>query len=154
MNNACEIIKYCEGFRKSPYKCPSGIWTIGYGSTKIFDKDGKFLHEVSEDTPDMTKDEALRQLGVHLDNEVTPVLKLVTLALNTNQTEALKSFVYNIGSGAFKRSDTLIALNSGDLKSFEKQFREWRMADGKVLKGLVIRRDIELELFNKELKNV
>ena len=51
----------------------------------------------------------------------------------------------------FQRSNTLIALNSGDLKEFEKQFREWRMADGKVLKGLVIRRDIELKLFNKEL---
>ena len=145
MNNALDIIKKCEGFSAKPYLCPKGVWTIGYGSTLISGE------AVSEDTPPMGKEEALRHLGIHLDKEVDPFLKLATIDLNSNQKEALRSFVYNIGGGAFKRSNTLIALNSGDLKEFEKQFREWRMADGKVLKGLVIRRDIEIELFNKEL---
>ena len=73
----------------------------------------------------------------------------MTVPLTQNQFDALVSLTYNIGSGAFNNS-TLLKLNKGDYQGAADQFLVWNKADGKVMKGLVRRREAERALFLKK----
>ncbi|KQD16250.1 lysozyme [Acinetobacter baumannii] len=72
------------------------------------------------------------------------------MPLTQNQFDALVSLAYNIGSGAFKGSTLLKLLNKGDYKGAADQFLVWNKAGGKVMKGLVRRREAERALFLKK----
>ncbi len=74
----------------------------------------------------------------------------VTVPLNQNQFDALVSLTYNIGSGAFNNSTLLKKLNKGDYQGAADQFLVWNKAGGKVMKGLVRRREAEQALFLKK----
>lgn len=150
MEQAIKIIKKYEGFKPDPYLCPAGKWTIGYGSTVLYNEDGSVKERVSQDTTPMVIVELAEwQLKKHLEVEVEPIIdRYVDTPLTDNQFQALVSFVYNIGGSAFAKSTTLKVLNAGDFEAFSKEFSEWRMANGEVLDGLVKRRAEELELFN------
>jgi len=71
----------------------------------------------------------------------------VIVPLNQNQFDALVDFVYNLGSGAFLRSTLLKRLNEGKYQEAAGQFGKWVYGGGKVLPGLVDRREAERELF-------
>jgi GH24 family phage-related lysozyme (muramidase) len=77
------------------------------------------------------------------------VRRLVTVPLNQNQFDALVSFVFNVGEGAFKDSTLLRLLNSGNYKAASAQFGKWVYAGKQVLPGLVARRESEYQLFVK-----
>lgn len=131
------LIKTFEGCRLEAYKCPAGVWTIGYGHTGADVSQGRKI----------TKDEAERlfrqDLMIHCNN----VSKLVKVPLTQNQFDALVSLEYNIGCGYFSNSTLLRLLNAKNYKGAAEQFAVWRLSGGKVSPGLVRRRKAEQELF-------
>ena len=74
----------------------------------------------------------------------------VVVSLTQNQFDALVSWVYNLGPTNFRKSTMLKVLNDGNYDEVPYQMKRWNKAGGKVLKGLVIRREAEAELFNNE----
>ncbi|CAB5223925.1 COG3772 Phage-related lysozyme (muraminidase) [uncultured Caudovirales phage] len=138
-----DIIKKYEGFSKAPYLCPSGIPTIGYGST--FYADGKKV--TIHDKP-ISEEDATQILIYVIDDFSKKVIKMLKKELNENQFNALISIAYNIGTGALSKSTLLKKINiNPDDKSIRDEFLKWNRGGGKVLNGLVKRRLEESELY-------
>ena len=133
-----ELIKKYEGYVLKAYKCPSGVWTIGYGHTNGV-KSGMQI----------TKAQALDYLKQDLNVFESAVTNYVKVPLNQNQFDALVSFSFNCGAGALKTSTLLQKLNSSDYNGTANEFLKWNKSNGKVLNGLVKRRQEEKELFLK-----
>jgi GH24 family phage-related lysozyme (muramidase) len=96
LDTAGKIIAEFEGFRATPYKCPAGVWTIGFGST--YYSDGTIV--TPQDTP-ISRFGAVKLLESHIDNAVVPALErtIPTWGLmNGNQKAAIISFAYNLGA--------------------------------------------------------
>lgn len=131
-----ELIKSFEGCRLEAYICPAGVPTIGYGHTH-----GVRLGQI------ISQKQADDLLLEDLDQFVKAVNRLVIVPLNQNQFDALVSFVFNIGIGAFTSSTLLRLLNQRAYNEAADQFKRWNKGGGKVLKGLVRRRQAEEDLF-------
>ena len=136
MNN---LIKKYEGFRDTSYKCPAGVWTIGYGTTSI---DGQPVHEGMT----ITKQKAELLLDKWIEKEVSPYMS--DLCLTGPQAEAVASLIYNIGGPAFKKSKLRQAIIN---KDYESICREWDFGFKNNLKGIYKRRVEELFLFINEI---
>lgn len=132
-----DLIKNFEGCRLNAYKCPAGVWTIGYGHTGSEVKPG--LKITQAEAEKILKSD----LVVHCNN----VSKLVKVPLNQNQFDALVSFEYNVGYGNFSKSTLLKLLNQKKYKEASGQFEKWVYANKKILSGLVKRRKAEKDLF-------
>ena len=130
-----DIIKKYEGCKLSAYKCPAGVWTIGYGTTVY--PNGKPVKQGDR----VTKEEAEALLLWYIKSKIT-----LPSGLNNNQKEALTSLIYNIGQGAFDRSSLKKAIISKDWKMVYKNW-DWVTGGGQFLKGLAKRRAEELLLF-------
>ena len=137
-----QLIKKYEGFCEKAYKCPAGVMTIGYGSTKW--EDGSPI-KVGQT---ITKERAEKLLNDYLVRYVRP--KIADLRLKSHQQEAIESLCYNIGVNAFLRSKCYKALKERDWATFIKEY-DWFKAAGKVLNGLVKRRIEELNYFFMDL---
>ena len=98
------LIKSFEGLRLKAYKCPAGVWTVGYGHTGGDVKAGMII----------TEEEAEELLRQDLERFEEGVENLVEVELNENQFCALVSLAYNIGLGNFKRSTLLKLINKGN----------------------------------------
>jgi len=131
-----ELIKHFEGCELEAYKCPAGVWTIGYGHIKGV-KEGMTITELQAE--EMLKSE-LNEYEGYINN-------LVTVELNQNQFDAMVSWVYNLGGGNLKASTLLKVLNAGDYDGVPAQMLRWNKAGGKVLEGLTRRRQAEADLF-------
>ena len=137
-----DLIKQFESFRAAPYLCSAGVPTIGYGTTvypngiKVKLSDQKITQQLAETF-----------LQHHVNAIEKDVLSLVKVPLTQNQFDALVSFAYNVGLGAFRDSTLLKLLNSGDIDGTSKQFERWNKAGGKVSNGLTRRRNAEKALF-------
>ena len=138
-NKGIELIKKFEGCSLFSYKCPAGVWTIGYGHT------GSNVHQGLK----ISQIEAEKFLKIDLIVHSNNVSKLVKVPLSQNQFDALVSLEYNIGYGNFSKSTLLKLLNSKNYKGAAEQFKMWKMSRGKILSGLVKRRQAEYELFIK-----
>lgn len=135
------LIKQFEGCRLSAYQDSVGVWTIGYGWTQPVD--GKPVcagMTITQSTAD-----SLLASGVV--QYVNGVNRLVRVALNQNQFDALVDFAYNLGVAALESSTLLKKLNAGDYRGAADEFPKWNKAGGKVLNGLVKRREAERALF-------
>jgi len=130
------VIRRFEGFESNAYLCPAGVLTIGYGHTKTVTKGMVITKERGE--------ELLRQ---DLDWCERAINANVTVPLTQNQYDALTSFIYNVGAGAFKKSTLLRKINAKDYKGAADEFPRWNKAGGKVIKGLVRRRAAERKMF-------
>lgn len=136
------IIKKHEGLRLSSYLCPAGVPTIGYGGTRYPDGRkvilGEKLSSEKEATQLLLATMAPFEAAVnkHLPN------------LNQCQFDALVSFAYNVGTGAFIKSTLLkkAKVNPAD-PSIVDEFQKWVRGGGKVLPGLVTRRREEANLY-------
>ena len=131
-----EFIKAHEGLRLDAYLCPAGVPTIGYGHTynvKIGDR--------------ITAGQSERFLIGDLIVAETEINRY-GFDLTQNQFDALVSFVYNIGAGNFRSSTLLKRLkaNPND-PDIANQFKRWVYGGGKVLPGLVRRRNDEAKLY-------
>jgi lysozyme len=134
-----DLIKKYEGCRLKAYKCPAGVWTIGFGHTGNV-KEGQVINQVQAD--------ALFDKDVQ--KFVEGVNKLVKVEINQNQFDALVSFTYNLGIGALKKSTLLQYVNKKQFDKAANEFDRWNKAGGEVLKGLVNRRNSEEALFEEE----
>lgn len=151
-----DLIKQFEGQRLTAYKCPAGIWTIGYGHTSAAG--------APEVQPGMTitYQEAnailVRDLGKYED----AVNRLVKVPLTQNQFDALVSFTYNVGEGATEservgrsglvrpglaKSTLLKKLNAGQYDAVPAELMKWTKGGGKELPGLVRRRRAECAMW-------
>ncbi|MBM5459210.1 lysozyme [Pseudomonas sp. P66] len=130
------LIKSFEGLRLLAYRDAVGVWTIGYGATRGV-KAGMSI----------TKEQAERMLLNDVQRFEPEVERLVKVPLNKNQWDALVSFTYNLGAANLESSTLLRKLNAGDYEGAAEQFPRWNKAGGKVLPGLVRRREAERVLF-------
>lgn len=137
-SDACiDFIKSFEGFSATAYKCPAGVWTIGYGTTEYVDPG---------DT--VTEEEACDLLRKDVQEAADAIDDLVDVELTQSQYDALCSFIYNVGRSAFENSTLLKMLNRGQpAAAIGPQFDRWVKANGKVLPGLTRRRAAEREMF-------
>ena len=138
-NDGINLIKQFEGCVLSAYKCPAGVWTIGYGHTKNVKQGMK-----------ITKEQASNLLIDDLKIYESYVNKYVKVKLNQNQFDALVSFTFNCGGGALKSSTLLKKINKGDYAGAANELLRWNKANGKVLSGLTRRRKAEKALFLKQ----
>lgn len=137
-----DLIKRFEGFSGKPYRCPADIPTIGYGSTRY--ADGR---EVSMSDPPITEAQAVQLLADTLGRYEKGVTGLVTVPLTQSQFDALVSFAYNLGVGNLGNSTLLKKLNNRDYAGAANEFSRWVRGGGKILPGLVARREAERKLF-------
>lgn len=137
VNQICNF----EGLKLSAYDDGTGVWTIGYGTTRY--PNGKRVSEGDRCSLEQAKTYMQHDLKI-FERAVNSSVKV---PLKQNQFDALVSLTYNIGVGAFKHSTLLKKLNSGDYKEAANQFDVWVNASGKRLQGLVNRRAMEKKLF-------
>jgi len=133
-----EILKYFEGCKLTAYQDSVGVWTIGYGHTK-----GVF------DGMTITQEEAEQMLLTELEEYEGYIEDMVTVPLTQNQFDALVVWIYNLGPTNFRNSTLLKELNAGNYNAAGQEITRWNKAGGKVLAGLVKRREAEAELFNE-----
>lgn len=131
-----DLIKKFEGCKLSAYKCPAGIWTIGYGHTQGVYEGKKITEEEAERL--LASDLAKFEMGVrHIVGE-----------LSDEKIDALVSLAFNIGLSAFQKS-TLCRLVKADSenKAIAKEFVKWVYAGGVKSNGLVRRRKAEAKMY-------
>jgi lysozyme len=144
---AVDLIKQFEGFRANAYLCPANVPTIGYGSTSWGNGQKVKMGEVVS----MTTAEKLLLVDLEKRSKFLQGLKI-----NQNQFDALISFIYNLGVGAFLNS-TLFRKVQQDPQdvTIRHEFMKWNKArvGGKlvVLRGLTRRRDAEVNLYYAEI---
>ena len=137
-----DLVKEFEGCKLKAYKCPAGVWTIGYGTTA---RAGVGIEPAAG--MEITEAEAEYYLQKSLEKFSTEIAGAITKPINENEFGAFVSLAYNIGSGAFKRSSALRHFNAGDKAKAANALLLWNKAGGKVLAGLVRRREAERKLF-------
>jgi lysozyme len=149
MNKAgTDLVKSFEGLRLEAYRCSSNKETIGYGNT--FYEDGTKVKMGDK----ITVDRAVKLLEFILDKFEDSVNRLVTSKLNENQMSALVSFAYNCGVNNLKSSTLLKKVNANpDDPTIADEFKKWTRANGKILTGLVKRRNAESTLYFTKLNN-
>lgn len=136
-----ELIKKFEGCLLKAYKCPAGVWTIGYGHTKDVTPDMVITAEKAEEL---------------LRSDIRPIERTINaMGINLTQRcfDALVSWIYNLGAGNFKSSTMFrkIAADAADLDITDQLVR-WINAGGKPLLGLKRRRVAEANMWlGKEL---
>ena len=134
--NGLNLIKHFEGCELQAYKCPAGVWTIGYGHIKTA-HEGKVI----------TQEQADEMLVEEMEEYESYINRAVKVELNQNQFDAMVSWVYNLGNGNLGASTLLKVLNMGDYAGVPAQMLRWNKAGGKVLEGLTRRRQAEADLF-------
>lgn len=138
-----DFVAKFEGFSGVAYKCPAGVWTLGFGSTY-----NPFTKAKIKEGDKITRTEALTWLNKELSDTTGAVQKTLKVSVNSNQLNALTSFAFNVGIGNLQKSTLLKLLNAGSPKEqVAAEFIKWNKAGGKVLKGLTIRRQAERDLF-------
>lgn len=135
-----ELIKKYEGLRLTAYRCPAGVWTIGYGTT-IY-PNGQKVKE--GDTCTRAEAEA------YLLNYIKKNIKLPDCLKTESQKAAVASLIYNVGQPAFDKSKLKLAIIALDYQKIIQNW-DWVKAGGKQLKGLAKRRAEELHYFLKDL---
>ena len=136
------LIRKWEGFESEPYKCPAGVWTIGFGSVRTPDGD-----PVTENTPAIDRETAKEWLDIDCERRRTAIRDMVKPRLTEGQYAALLSFAYNLGTTALRNSTLMRKVNAGDIDGAADQFGRWVNAGGRKLQGLVNRREDERRLF-------
>lgn len=134
------LIKRFEGCKLQSYLCPAGVWTIGYGHT-VGVKKGQTITQAQADQ--MLADDLVQyeQAVMGLVNDEDK--------LTSNQFSALVSFAYNCGVANLRSSTLLRKVNAKDYVGAANEFGKWVNGGGKVLSGLVRRREAERALFVK-----
>ena len=138
------LIKRFEGCELKAYQDSVGVWTIGYGHTK----DVKKGNEINQDHAEFMLTEELPEYEGYIND-------MVKVPLEQNQFDALCSWVYNLGPTNLQDSTMLKVLNEKKYEEVPQQIKRWNKAGGKVLDGLIRRREAEALLFQgKKWENV
>ena len=138
------LIKRYEGYKTTPYRCPAGLYTVGYGHVI-----GNGLQLPDEWNRTFSLGEIDELLRTDLARFERGVLRYCTVYITQSQFDSLVSFSFNLGLGVLQRSTLRQKLNRGNYDGASKEFLRYTKAGGKVLKGLVRRRQAEYNLFNR-----
>ena len=139
---AAKLARHFEGCYLSPYLCPAGVPTIGYGAT--FYPDGCAV--TLKDMP-ITREYADFMLIWMIKNIYMPaVFKLCPNVGTPERMAALIDFAFNLGLGRLKSSTLRKRVNSGQWDLVPTELRKWNKGGGKVLRGLTLRREAECQL--------
>lgn len=156
-----------EGCRNKPYLCPAHIWTIGYGHVLYqeqirlpvaYKEEDKFKNPLpvlrknyplrEEDARVWSKTEIEELFADDVRSFERGVLRLVpAVSGRQGAFDALVSFAFNAGLGNLQRSQIRMRANRGDWEGAAEAFMQWTKGGGKVLPGLVKRREAERALF-------
>lgn len=137
-----DLIKSYESLSLKAYRDSGGVPTIGWGSTRGVRMGMQISQEQAES-----------RLRDDLYTAESAVNRYVTVPLSQHQFDALVSFVFNVGGGAFRKSTLLEKLNLADYAGAANELSRWVKANGRVLPGLVKRRAAERALFLSESAN-
>lgn len=127
-----KLLKGREGCVLKPYRDSVGVWTDGVGNT----------HGVIPNGPPITQEKADEDLRRNLAWVEGAINSKVTVPLKQYQYDALGSFIFNIGGGAFGSSTLLRVLNQGDYEEAARQFDRWHIPP-----EITSRRNAEREQF-------
>lgn len=151
-----------EGCRNRPYLCPAHIWTVGYGEVlyqeqirlpvvRVEGYTGAIRKEMPlkpEDNRVWSKEEINQLFERSIERFERGVLRLVPGVVGRQGAyDALVSFAFNAGLGNLQRSTIRIKANRGDWEGAAEAFMAWTKGGGRVLPGLVKRRQAERALF-------
>lgn len=131
------LIREFEGFYPVPYRCPAGLWTVGYGHVLA-------VHEPKET---ISKVQAETLLSMDVRRSEWSVAALIKVSLSQAQFDALVSFTFNVGSGALERSTLRRMVNQHAHDEVPEQLMRWVYAKGRKMPGLVRRRLAESMLY-------
>lgn len=152
--NLLKLVKHHEGVRTRPYRCPALLWTVGVGH--VIDPNHikvPFEERRNLPIPDgwnrvLTMDEVDAILAQDLNRFERGVARLCPAALgNQGIFDSLVSFSFNVGLGNLQRSSIRMKTNRGDYLGAAEEFMKWTKAAGRVLPGLVKRRQDERALY-------
>lgn len=143
---AIDLAKRFEGFhrvpksnpgRAHPYLCPAGYWTIGYG------------HLCTPDHPPITLAEAEQYLAVDLQAALAATLRLcpVLATESEGRLAAIVDFTFNLGAGRLQTSTLRRRINERNWESAAHELPRWIHGGGRILPGLIARRQSEIRLF-------
>ena len=150
-----ELIKQWEGFKPDVYKDSAGLPTIGVGH--LITKSEQTTGEIVigglpvQYANGLTDQQVLDLLSQDVQPAEQAVNNGVKVALDQNQFDALVSFTFNVGVGAFTSSTLLKVLNQSQYDGVPDQLRRWNKAGGQVVQGLVNRRENEVKLWNGQI---
>ena len=145
---AIDLAKQFEGFhrvptldselRAHPYICPAGYWTIGYG------------HLCASDHQPITETDGENYLSSDLEVALDATLRYCpVLGVGPeNRLAAIVDFTFNLGAGRLQTSTLRRRINQQDWQSVARELRRWIYGGGKVLPGLVARRNAEVDLIS------
>lgn len=133
-----DLIKRYEGFSPTVYMCPANYPTVGYGHVVL---------EHEDFSGGLTEKEGEELLQKDLRRFERAVLRYINVELTNNEFAALVSFTFNLGPGALKLSTLRKRVNSNRRAEAADELLRWVFAGGRKLRGLVLRREAERELF-------
>lgn len=146
---AVDLAKRFEGFhrvpksdpgRAHPYVCPAGFWTIGYG------------HLCDPTHPPISEDEAEAYLARDLVTALDATLRFCPVLATEpeGRLAAIVDFTFNLGTGRLQTSTLRRRVNQQDWTAAVTELRRWVYGGGRVLPGLVSRRETEAALILRE----
>lgn len=139
---AAALARRFEGCYPRPYLCPAGVPTIGYGATYYEDGRRVTLH----DAP-ITRDRANALLLWMVRTRYLPaVINLCPRVTCPKRLAALIDFAFNLGAGQLKVSTLRKRVNADRWADVPRELRKWNKGGGRVLRGLVKRREAEVAL--------
>jgi len=150
---ALKTIIHHEGVRYKPYRCPAGLWTVCVGHVLYPDQAKlpmaeRLTYELKKpDNRIWSKDEVNALLEFDLKRFVRGVARYCPAPLTQGQLDALVSFSFNVGLGTLQRSTLRQKHNRGDFAGAADEFLKFTKGGGKVLKGLVNRRNDERAMY-------
>ena len=137
---ALALARRFEGLYLTPYLCPAGVPTIGYGAT--YYENGA---RVALSDPAISRGRADSLLLWHVKTVYMPaVMQLCPEVKDAGLLAALIDFTFNLGAGNLRGSTLRKRVRSGDWDALPTEFRKWNKAGGRVLRGLVLRREAEI----------
>lgn len=139
---AADLCRHFEGLRLKPYICPAGYATVGYGST--FYPNGR---RVLITDPPITREYANEILAYDLEKFLAGVLvQCPVLSGQTRRLAAITDFAFNLGLGRLKASTLRKKINAQDYEGAKEELAKWVRGGGRILPGLVRRRNAEIAL--------
>jgi lysozyme len=145
---AIDLAKRFEGFhrvpkhdsnRAYPYICPAGFWTIGFG------------HLCQPEHPPITEEEGESYLAQDLQTALRATLRYCPVLATEpeGRLAAVVDFTFNLGAGRLQTSTLRRRVNQRDWPSAATELRRWAHGGGRVLPGLVARREAEIAMLQR-----
>lgn len=138
---AVSLVTATESYRAAPYQDGGGVWTIGYGTTRIGGQ------PVAADTPPVTQPQAWALMAADLAGAARDVASQITVPLAEHEAAALISWTYNLGVGNLARSTMRAMVNQSRRGEVPAEIGKWIYDAGKPSLGLLRRRWAEAAVY-------